>query len=322
MYAELLLSLIIVVIGCELFTNGIEWVAYRYRISACATGSLFAAVGTAFPETILPIIAIFFAKEGGDEIGIGAILGAPFMLSSLAMFMGGLTIILATLGGRRKIKLNIDTTHIKLDLLYFMIAYTLIVLVSLFLHPFRDLLAFLLVVIYVVYAFKLLRVEGEIECSECGLYIGKISQSRNLDIIQTIVGLVLIWTGAKLFVDELSAVSHSIGIPLFILSFLLSPVATELPEKLNSVLWYWRGKDTLALGNITGAMIFQATFPVAIGMIFTQWNLGVVELISITLTLVSCLILYLYILIKKELCAYIMLVGGIIYLLYFLLVFL
>ena len=43
---------------------------------------------------------------------------------------------------------------------------------------------------------------------------------------------------------------------------MIAPLATELPEKPNSVLWMREGKDALALGNVTGAMVFQATVPV------------------------------------------------------------
>ena len=57
------------------------------------------------------------------------------------------------------------------------------------------------------------------------------------------------------------------------LSLVLAPLATEMPEKANSVLWVRRGKDALAMGNITGAMTFQATIPVALGLAFTTWDL-------------------------------------------------
>ena len=57
------------------------------------------------------------------------------------------------------------------------------------------------------------------------------------------------------------------------LSLVLAPLATEMPEKANSVLWVRRGKDALALGNITGAMTFQATIPVVLGLVFTDWEL-------------------------------------------------
>src|SRR5918999_1046205 len=44
-------------------------------------------------------------------------------------------------------------------------------------------------------------------------------------------------------------------------------------SKANSILWIRDGKDALALGNITGAMVFQATVPVAVGLAFTSWRL-------------------------------------------------
>jgi cation:H+ antiporter len=58
-----------------------------------------------------------------------------------------------------------------------------------------------------------------------------------------------------------------------VLALIIAPLATELPEKLNSVIWMRRGKDMLAIGNITGAMAFQATVPVALGLVVTEWQL-------------------------------------------------
>lgn len=52
-------------------------------------------------------------------------------------------------------------------------------------------------------------------------------------------------------------------------ALLLSLVATELPETLNPVIWVRQGKVALALGNISGAMMIQATIPSALGIFFT-----------------------------------------------------
>ena len=69
-------------------------------------------------------------------------------------------------------------------------------------------------------------------------------------------------------------------------------MATELPEKFNSVIWMRSCKDTLALGNITGAMVFQSTFPVSIGLLFTDWRLPFVAVFSGILALVSGVVFY------------------------------
>src|SRR5262249_35479319 len=78
-------------------------------------------------------------------------------------------------------------------------------------------------------------------------------------------------------------IAESIGIEALVLALILAPLATELPEKVNSFFWVREGKDALALGNISGAMVFQSTIPVGIGLIFTDWALDGNAILSIAL---------------------------------------
>jgi cation:H+ antiporter len=110
--------------------------------------------------------------------------------------------------------------------------------------------------------------------------------------IQFAVGLGAIVGGAHLFVEELIAVADTIGVEPLVLSLVLAPLATELPEKANSFFWVREGKDTLALGNITGAMVFQSTIPIAFGLAFTSWELDRFALVSIGLGLVGGVVAY------------------------------
>ena len=104
-----------------------------------------------------------------------------------------------------------------------------------------------------------------------------------------ILGIVL---GAEIFVKEVQVLSETLGAAPLVVSLLITPIATELPEKFNSVLWIRQRKDTLALGNITGAMVFQSTFPVSVGLIFTTWQLTTTGLVSGVLALVSGTVFY------------------------------
>ena len=102
--AILVVAFLVILLGAELFTNGIEWFGRKLNLAQGAVGSVLAAVGTALPETMIPVIAIIFG--GGGEathaVGVGAILGAPFMLSTLAMFVTGIGVIyLAQAAGDR-----------------------------------------------------------------------------------------------------------------------------------------------------------------------------------------------------------------------------
>src|SRR3989475_9600001 len=70
-----------------------------------------------------------------------------------------------------------------------------------------------------------------------------------------------------------------------VLALLVAPIATELPETMNSFFWIYQKKDTLAVGNITGAMVFQGTFPVSVGLVGTAWNLDSGAMLSLALPL-------------------------------------
>ena len=100
---ELLFALVIILIGAQLFTNGVEWVGEGFGLSEGAVGSVLAAIGTALPETSLPIVAIIGGGHANsEEIGIGAILGAPFMLSTLAIgVLGGAALGFGRTAGAR-----------------------------------------------------------------------------------------------------------------------------------------------------------------------------------------------------------------------------
>jgi cation:H+ antiporter len=110
--------------------------------------------------------------------------------------------------------------------------------------------------------------------------------------MQLLVGLAAMVGGAHLFVEALLDIADSLGVEAVVLALILAPLATELPEKVNSFFWVREGKDSLALGNITGAMVFQSTIPVGIGLIFTDWELSGNAAISMVLGLAGGLLAY------------------------------
>src|SRR6476620_1654064 len=122
----LVAAFVIILLGAELFTNGIEWFGRKLELAEGAVGSVLAAGGTALPETLIPIIAIIFATgEGAHAVGVGAILGAPFMLSTLAMFVTGVGVLAFRARRATGTTLAVDTGVLSHDLRYFFIGYSL-----------------------------------------------------------------------------------------------------------------------------------------------------------------------------------------------------
>jgi cation:H+ antiporter len=122
--------------------------------------------------------------------------------------------------------------------------------------------------------------------------------------------------GAHLFVRGVESASESLGIPAGLISLVLAPLATELPEKFNSVIWMRVDKDTLAFGNITGAMVFQSTLPVSLGLLFTTWELGFINAFSAALALASGVVLLGFLLRKGPIKAYYLLGAGSLYIVF------
>jgi len=325
----LLFGLVMILFAAEFFTNGIEEFGRHFSFSQAVVGSIFAAVGTALPETILPVVAIFmYGGESAKEIGVGAILGAPFMLSTLAFFLVGLTVSIAALMKKRAFELKVEAHSIKRDLVFFLVMYSMaIILPLLFGRGFLAFISLALIAGYILYAYMTFRGESaDLEHSE-GMYLWRMlsrvkgkpsSQSPPLFLIlfQVLTALLLMIKGAHTFVQSLEHISVKFGMDPLLFALLLAPVATELPEKFNSVTWTWKGRDTLAMGNITGAMVFQSTFPVSVGLLFTEWNITGMALFSALLAIASSLIVLGVIILKKRVSPLAVLFGGALYLVY------
>ena len=322
----LVVALFVILGGAELFTNGIEWVGEGFGLSEGVVGSVLAAVGTALPETLLPLVAILLGHEGGEEIGIGAILGAPFMLTTLAMFVLGVAVLLYSRGGRRDTDLHGDPAVMRQDLGYFLVMYALAVVAGLVhITALNLLLAVVLLVGYVFYVRRHFKNPGERELeSEARnelkpLYLKRLLRRSSSKIstgqstAQVAAALLLMVGGAQLFVGAMETISHRLGVPALAFSLLVAPVATELPEKFNSVLWVRKRKDTLALGNMTGAMVFQSSFPVTIGLLLTPWKLEQDALVAALIALVAGSVLYLTVRIRGELAGWLLLAQGLFY---------
>ena len=296
----LLLAFAVVLAGALLFTNAVEWIGHRLQLGEGAVGSLLAAVGTAMPETLIAIVALIGAAEGADQVAIGAIVGAPFLLGTLAMGLIGLFAHLYRRRRHQGIKLDAHHRTLERDLLFFLVLFGASGLLA-WGPPaaLRIPVGIATILAYPLYVGRTLRGGGEVqdhETLEPLIFERRPERRRDpsilLSAIQLLVGLGAMVGGAHLFVEELLNVADSLGAQPVVLALILAPLATELPEKVNSFFWVREGKDSLALGNVTGAMVFQSTIPVGIGLVFTDWNLTANAAVSMALGLAGGLLAY------------------------------
>jgi cation:H+ antiporter len=303
MALHLVAMLALILVAAEVFTNALEHLGERLRISEGVTGSLFAAVGTAMPESMVPLLALFAGTDSvevNQEIGVGAILGAPLMLSTLSLSLMGLSV-----AHQRGLvgKMTPERRGISRDLNFFLVAFAIAASVLFlpkepdYFMTLRACLGVALALLYVVYVMLTLRVSAQLvrdghgtqahtEMFLCGI---GLPDHMAVIVLQILLGLGLLIAGAEGFIHGIEAVSKAVGVSALLLSLLIIPIATELPEKVNSILWIRRRKDTLAFGNITGAMVFQGTILPAVGILLTPWDLRIEVLVGIAITLLATL---------------------------------
>lgn len=293
----LVFAAILIYVSCELFVNGIEWVGRKFSISDNAVGTVLAAFGTALPESVVTFMAVAFGSSAHQkDIGVGAALGGPLILSTVAYAVVGWCIKASRQNPRESVSSVIDSDKLARDQLWFLCIFALNAILGFVVFSGKSFIAILFVVAYAFYCLREMRSDNEVgeeELEPLKFRPNHVEPETAWVLGQTFVALGLIFIGSQLFVSRLELMSASFGVPPHIISLFLSPLATELPETLNAVIWVRQGKIGLALSNISGSMMVQATIPSALGIYFTPWLFDEYLMMSVVITMLSILFLWL-----------------------------
>jgi len=281
----LVVSLAVILAGGVVFTNAVEWAGARLHLGHSAVGSVLAAAATVLPEALIFIVAVARGRQGGG-IAVGAIAGAPLLLATLALALCGVSAVVFR-GRRGSARLFLGRHESVPDLLVVVCALAVSVAIGLTgVTALRLAGAAVLLVAYAVVTWRSVsrarQAGGAAEPAR--LYFGTARHNPPptvLVAVQTLAGAGLLGGAAELYVRCVGQLAGTLGASALTLTLVIAPLATELPEQINSVLWIREGKDVLALGNITGALVLQCTLLIAAGMAFTDWQLTAPALLAL-----------------------------------------
>jgi cation:H+ antiporter len=297
--ALLLGSAVVIYLACEFFVNGVEWVGHKLSVGQNATGTILAAFGTALPESVVTFVAVAFGvTQAQKDIGVGAALGGPLALATIAYAVVGWSLFLTKRQLPAGEAARSDFGKLSRDQTWFAVIFVAKLGLGLVMFAFKPWLGIAFLGAYALYFWKEMRrgdegeaVEGEIEPLK---FQPKAAlPSTWMAIIQTLIATVVIFIASRVFVSQIDVLGPILHIKPQLLALLVGPIATELPETLNAVIWIRQGKVRLALANISGAMMIQATVPTAFGLFFTPWILEPALIAGAIVTLAAVLILLL-----------------------------
>ena len=298
-FSLFLLSAAAIYFACEYFVNGIEWVGRQMSLGSTATGSVLAAFGTALPETAVTFAAVVFgANDAQRDIGVGAALGGPLVLATIAYaLVGGALLLNRRRLGRGDSQVKVDCGKLAADQFWFIVIFAFKVGLGLVVFAFKPVLGALFLGAYALYVWREIRSSGaEPEDTEelepLKFRPRDAAPARHWALLQSGLALLVITVASKVFVGQLEQIGHFFGLSAQLVALLLSPVATELPEAMNALIWVRQGRERLALANISGSMMIQGTIPTALGLFFTPWHLDPALVVSAVYTGAATLLLF------------------------------
>lgn len=307
-FVLLIVCAVAIYLSCEWFVNAVEWLGERLNVGKMAVGTILAAFGTALPESVVTLVAVTTgATDEAKDIGVGAAMGGPLALSTIAYGVTGAMLMLkrrreriaagpgATPAGARNeeaLGSPADMKRLAKDQKWFLPIFAVKVALGLVAFAFKPVLGLLFFAAYAVYFWREIRSGDDDEDEGPDLEPLKFqpraaSPSTWAVAAQTALTLVVIFFASQLFVKQLDAIGPMLGLSAAVTALLLSPVATELPEIMNAVIWVRQGKTQLALANISGAMMIQATVPSGLGLLFTRWDFDAALLWSGLITMAA-----------------------------------
>jgi cation:H+ antiporter len=292
-----LLSAAAIYAACEYFVNGVEWLGQKLKLGATATGTVLAAFGTALPESAVTFVAVVMGRTAEvRDIGVGAAMGGPLVLATIAYAVVGVA-LWSNRHRLRRSDTRVQVKHERLarDQAWFLSIFVVKCALGLIAFAFKPWLGVLFLAAYGLYVWRELKDDEasddeELEPLKCRPRAATPSMFAVL--LQTVLALLVIAVASHVFVSQIEAIGVAIHLPPHLVALVLSPVATELPETMNALIWVRQGKERLALANISGSMMIQATIPSSLALFATPWMFDTPLIASGVITAIAIVYLW------------------------------
>ncbi|WP_266181740.1 sodium:calcium antiporter [Dyella humicola] len=298
-----LLSAGAIYVACEFFVNGVEWFGHKLKLGATATGTVLAAFGTALPESAVTFVAVILGRTPEQrDIGVGAALGGPLVLATIAYAVVGVALWM----NRRKLQrvdalVRVEHGRLARDQSWFLGIFVVKCGLGLVAFALKPWLGVLFLAAYALYVWRELKDDStapeEEELEPLKFRPKAVDPALSWVILQTTLALLVIAFASHTFVKQIETIGIALQLSPHLVALVLSPVATELPETMNALIWVRQGKERLALANISGAMMIQATIPSALAIFATPWLFDAPLMVAGLLTGIA--VVYLWWLFRK-----------------------
>ena len=267
----LIFNSILILIGFYFLIKGSDWfvdsssfIARHYNISEIIIGLTIVSIGTSLPELAANIYA---SVVGESSISLGNVVGSNIANICLVLGIGGL------ITGR----IYFNKSVLNRDGLLMIFTFFLLLILSItnsseghgieigFLGRIDGII---FIFVFIVYLFILLKsVVNNSDKEKCNNEIHKTFKNMFSSISFLLIGLILIFVGAKLLVDNVVWCAIKFNIPQSVIAATIVAFGTSVPELMVTLTGAMKGKHDIAVGNIIGSCIFNITLVLGLSLV-------------------------------------------------------
>lgn len=240
----LALGVSITFFGGLLFVNAIEYIGYRARWTGSFTGADVSPLFTSIPELLMFLVAFYiYGGVSGEKIGIGTVLGQPFMAATIIFPVIFLVALIGYIAGRR-VDMVLDVErNLVIPYIPFTAVYPIVLLPMVpSLGSSKYVAGMVLLVLYFIYTYIMYRSRSLAMLEAEEAYLARILRADSgllklsLASIQLLIAVLLIMIGSRMLVAGVDEVSKALEASPIALAILITPLAGVLPESITAII--------------------------------------------------------------------------------------
>lgn len=271
----LVVGIAIVLWGADKLTDGAVGLAERMGISQLVIGLTIVAMGTSMPEFCVSLIS---ALKGTPDLAVGNVVGSnifnALLIVGCAALVAPITILHVT---------------VKKDIPFALVA-SVVLLIMCMDGNIGRLDAAILAVFFILFMYFTLKgAKGEASPDEEKTPMSPLKASALV-----LVGLVCLILGSSVFVDNASALAHTLGVSDAVIGLTIVAGGTSLPELATSVVAARRGNSGIAIGNVLGSNVFNILFILGLTGLISPMTIQGITSLDLSMMVVSMIMLWLF----------------------------
>ena len=259
----IIIGFIILIKGADLFIDGISSTAINLKIAKIIISLTIVAFGTSAPELAISIQGML---NGNGSLVLANVIGSTIVNTMLVIGLAALV---------KPIKVQNETVKRQLPLhLITIIVFSILYLLGNGISRLDGLILIIMFTGFLIYIIKFMKKKNS--------WFEKKQKPRwkiSTSIIISIIGLIAIFFGSNLAVNNCTDLAYKLGISEKLITMVVLVIGTSAPEITLAITSAKKKEFDIILGNIIGTNIFNIGFVLGLPVLL----FGAVSSIDFTL---------------------------------------